>query len=256
MILDYLKYLFLAKNEHSLHSPFLFDFYLKILKDSQPESDFLAIEELRKKILSDEREIEITDLGAGSKLNQSNKRKIKDIARNSQKPAKLAQLFYRIIKYYNYQTVLDLGTSLGVTTAYLAKANPKGRVYTFEGCPNTAQIAKDNFIELGVRNVEVIVGDLNNTLQKQLGKIDKIDFAFFDANHRYEPTIEYFEKCLNRVHEDTCFIFDDIYWSDGMKKAWNYIRNHPQVSVSIDIFWVGIVFFRKKQPKQHFVLRF
>lgn len=256
MILDYLKYLFLAGNEHSLHSPFLFEFYLKVLKDSALENDFLAIESLREKLLSDIREVEITDLGAGSKLNQSNKRRIKDIARNSQKPAKLAQLFYRIIKYYDYRTILDLGTSLGVTTAYLAKANLSGKVYTFEGCPNTAQIAKENFSDLGVRNIEIIVGDLNNTLQTQLEKIDKIDFAFFDANHRYEPTIEYFEKCLSKVNDDTCFIFDDIYWSSDMKKAWQYIRNHPQVSVSIDIFWVGIVFFRKKQPKQHFVLRF
>jgi predicted O-methyltransferase YrrM len=256
MIFDYLKYLFVAKNEHSLHSPFLFEFYLKVLKTSTAQNDFLAIEELRRKLLSDQREIEIMDLGAGSKLSQSNKRRIKDIAENSQKPAKLAQLFYRIIRFYDYQIMLDLGTSLGVTTAYLAKANQQGKVYTFEGCPNTAQTAKENFRELGIRNVDIIVGDLNDTLETQLEKIDKIDFAFFDANHRYEPTIDYFEKCLRKMHEDTCFIFDDIYWSEGMKKAWEHIRNHPQVSVSIDIFWVGIVFFRKKQPKQHFVLRF
>jgi predicted O-methyltransferase YrrM len=256
MILDYLKYLFLAKNEHSLHSPFLFEFYLKVLKESVVESDFSAIENLRKKLLSDKREIKITDLGAGSKLNRSNKRKIKDIAKNSRKPPKLAQLFYRIIRYYNYQTILDLGTSLGITTAYLAQANTNGKVYTFEGCPNTAGLAKENFRELGVQNIEIIVGDLNCTLQKALEEIDKIDFAFFDANHRYEPTVDYFEKCLSKVHDDTCFIFDDIYWSEGMKKAWLYIRNHSQVTVSIDIFWVGIVFFRKKQPKQHFVLKF
>ncbi|RFS13906.1 O-methyltransferase [Emticicia sp. C21] len=256
MILDYIKYLFLAKNEHSLHSPFLFEFYLKVLKNSTLENDCLAIEELRKKLLSDEREIEITDLGAGSKLNQSNNRKIKEIAKNSQKPAKLAQLFYRIIKFYNYHTILDLGTSLGVTTAYLAKANKEGKVFTFEGCPNTAQVAEENFTELGIHNVEVIVGDLNDTLQERLKMTDKIDFAFFDANHRYQPTVDYFEKCLSKIHEDGCFIFDDIYWSEGMKKAWDHIKSHPQVTISIDIFWVGIIFFRKKQPKQHFILRF
>jgi len=256
MILDYLKYLFLAGNEHSLHSPFLFEFYLKVLKDSVPQNVYLQIETLRKKLLKDEREITITDFGAGSKLNQSNSRKIKDVAKNSQKPARLAQLFYRIIKYYNYQTILDLGTSLGVTTAYLAKANQQSKVYTFEGCPNTAQIATENFKDLDIINIETIVGDLNQTLAQQLNKIDKIDFAFFDANHRYEPTIDYFEKCLSKIHDDTCFIFDDIYWSEDMKKAWNYIKNHEQVVVTIDIFWIGIVFFRKKQPKQHFVLRF
>ena len=256
MILDYLKYLFRAGNEHSLHSPFLFEFYLKVLKDSAPQNDYLQIEALRKKLLADEREIAITDFGAGSKLNQSNKRKVKDIAKNSQKSARLAQLFYRIIKYYNYQTILDLGTSLGVTTAYLAKANPQAKVYTFEGCPNTAHLATENFKDLGIGNIETIVGDLNQTLAQQLNKIDKIDFAFFDANHRYEPTIDYFEKCLSKIHDDTCFIFDDIYWSEDMKKAWEFIKNHEQVVVTIDIFWVGIVFFRKKQPKQHFVLRF
>lgn len=256
MILDYLKYLFLAKNEHSLHSPFLFEFYLKVLKGHTSENDCLAIEILRDNLLSDEREIEITDLGAGSKFKQSNRRKIKDIAKNAQKSTRLAQLFYRIIKYYNYQNILDLGTSLGITTAYLAKASPNGKVYTFEGCPSTVLIAKENLGKLDIRNVEIIKGNLNNTLQQQLDKMATIDFVFFDANHRYEPTIDYFERCLGKVHEDTCFIFDDIYWSDEMKKSWNYINNHPQVTVSIDIFWLGIVFFRKKQPKQHFVLKF
>lgn len=256
MILDYLKYLFLAKNEHSLHSPFLFEFYLKVLKNTSTENDFSEIEALRKSLLADEREIEIVDLGAGSKLSRSNRRSIKEIAKNSQKPARLAQLFYRIIQYYNYRSILDLGTSLGITTAYLAKANPNGKVYSFEGCPNTAQLAKENFKKLNLHNIDLIVGDLNNTLQTQLDRIEKIDFAFFDANHQYEPAIDYFEKCLGKVHDDTCFIFDDIYWSHGMKKAWDYIKSHPQVIVSIDIFWVGIVFFRKKQPKQHFVLRF
>lgn len=256
MIPDFIKYLFQAKNEHSLHSPFLFDFYLKVLKGSTVENDFLAIEELRKKMLSDEREIEITDFGAGSKISRSNRRRIRDIARNSQKSARLAQLFYRVIRYYNYHTILDLGTSLGITTAYIAKANQAGKVYTFEGCPATATIAQENFSQLNLTNTELIIGNLNDTLPEQLKKIEKIDFAFFDANHQYEPTIAYFEQCLAKSVDESCFIFDDIYWSDGMKKAWDYIRNHPQVTVSIDIFWVGIVFFRKKQPKQHFVLRF
>ncbi|MBA4849919.1 O-methyltransferase [Emticicia sp. BO119] len=256
MILDYLKYLILAKNEHSLHSPFLFEFYLKVLKGSGSGRSFSEIETLRDNLLRNEQEIEITDFGAGSKLNRSSQRKIKDIAKNSQKPARIAQLFYRIIKYYNYETILDLGTSLGVTTAYLANANTNGKVYTFEGCPNTAQIAMENFGKLGLHNVEIIVGDLYNTLGIQLEKIGKIDFAFFDANHRYEPTVNYFEKCLSKIHEDTCFVFDDIYWSEEMKKAWEHIINQPQVSISIDIFWIGIVFFRKKQQKQHFVLRF
>lgn len=255
MISDYLKYLFQSGNEHSLHSPFLFDFYTKVVKDKQPLPDYAAIEELRKELLKNERAIAITDFGAGSKRTSANERKIKDIARNSQKSPKLAQLFYRIVRHYQYKHIFDLGTSLGLTTAYLAKANPSAQILTFEGCPETAAIATENFKKLHLTNLEIVVGNLDKTLEKELKQVNKIDFAFFDANHRYQPTVSYFEKCLNRVVEDTCFIFDDIYWSDEMKKAWQYIINHPQVTISLDMFWVGIVFFRTKQPKQHFVLR-
>ncbi|PLK42881.1 O-methyltransferase [Emticicia sp. TH156] len=256
MIFDYLKYIFSAGNEHDLHSPFLFDFYTKVLKNSETAEAFKAVEALRKSLLKDERTIEITDFGAGSKINKSNLRRIKDIARNSQKSPKLAQLFFRIIRYFNYNQIFDLGTSLGITTAYLATASSAAKVCTFEGCPQTAAVAIQNFEKLGITNVEIITGDLNETLQNQLQQTNQIDFAFFDANHRYEPTIDYFEKCLAKAHEDTCFVFDDIYWSEGMKKAWDYIKCHPRSTITIDIFYVGIVFFRCKQPKQHFILKF
>ncbi len=256
MIFDYLKYIFSAGNEHDLHSPFLFDFYTKVLKNSETADAFKAVEALRKSLLKDERTIEITDFGAGSKINKSNLRRIKDIARNSQKSPKLAQLFFRIIRYFNYNQIFDLGTSLGITTAYMATASSAAKVYTFEGCPQTAAVASQNFQKLGITNVEIITGDLNETLQNQLQQTNRIDFAFFDANHRYEPTVDYFEKCLAKAHEDTCFVFDDIYWSEGMKKAWEHIKNHPRSTITIDIFYVGIVFFRSKQPKQHFILKF
>ena len=256
MILDYLKYIFRARDEHSLHSPFMFDFYLKVLQNQESAREFEAIEALREGLLKDGREIVITDFGAGSKINKSNLRIIKDIARNSQKSPKLAQLFFKIIRYYNYSQIFDFGTSLGITTAYMASANPDAKIYTFEGCPQTAAIAQETFQKLQNQNVKTVIGDLNETLQVQLAKTNKIDFAFFDANHRYEPTVDYFEKCLAKAHEDSCFIFDDIYWSEGMKQAWEYIRNHPRSTITIDIFHVGIVFFRSKQPKQHFTLKF
>jgi predicted O-methyltransferase YrrM len=165
-------------------------------------------------------------------------------------------LLYRLIQQFNPQTIFDLGTSLGITTIYQAKACEKGRVFTFEGCPTTAQIAKENFKALKCNNIEVIVGNLDETLSKKISEIDQLDFVFFDANHRYEPTVQYFEQCLAKITEDSVFVFDDIHWSEEMHAAWNYILNHPSVMISIDLFYVGLVFFRKNQPKQHFVLRF
>lgn len=256
MILDYIKYLLKAKDAHSLHSPFVFEFYAKVLKDKTHFAEYDEIENLRKQLLSDNRIVNITDFGAGAKTNKSIQRTVEDIAQKSLKKPSLAQLFYRIIKFYEYKNILDLGTSLGLTTAYLAKVDKNIHVNSFEGCAETAKIAQENFDKLALKNVEIIVGNIDETLPEKLQKTEQLDFAFFDANHRYEPTMRYFEQCLIKTHDESCFIFDDIYWSEEMKQAWQSIQNHESVTVSIDLFWVGIVFFRKKQPKQHFVLKF
>lgn len=256
MILDYIKYLLKAKDEHSLHSPFVFEFYTKVLKEKKHYAEFDEIEILRKQLLSDNRIVNITDFGAGAKTNKNIQRTVEDIAKKSLKKPSLAQLFFRIIKFYKFNNILDLGTSLGITTAYLSKVDKNIKVNSFEGCSETAKIAQKNFDKLSLKNIEIIVGNIDETLPEQLQKIERLDFVFFDANHRYEPTIRYFEQCLTKAHDESCFIFDDIYWSEEMKQAWQTIQNHESVSVSIDLFWVGIVFFRKKQPKQHFVLKF
>lgn len=219
---------------------------------------FAPIQRLRKELRKNRQLITVTDFGAGSKINSSRQRSIGDIARNSQKPARFGRLLFRLVQRFQAKTVIDLGTSLGITTAYLAKASQPfdGRVLTFEGCPETAAIALQNFDQLGLPNVTIVVGNINETLEPQLSTLSSVDFAFFDANHRYEPTVRYFETCLTKIHNDTVFVFDDIHWSDEMEQAWNHVKRHSAVSVTIDLFWVGLVFFRKEQPKQDFILRF
>lgn len=246
-----------AQDEYSLHSPFLFEFYTKVLQPSTPNlANHAAIENLRKQLSQDERLIAITDFGAGSKLNLSTKRTVKDIVKNSQKTPKLGQFLHRIIDFYGYKNIIDLGTSLGLTTAYLSNQNADNQIVSFEGCPETAKIAQQNFDKLALKNVEIIMGNIDETLPKKMQEISNLDFVFFDANHRYEPTIRYFEECLIKSNENSCFVFDDIYWSAEMKQAWQSIKNHPSVTVSLDVFWVGIVFFHQKQAKQDFVLKF
>jgi predicted O-methyltransferase YrrM len=152
MIYDYIKYLFKAKDEYSLHSPFLFEFYTKVVKTQKHNlRNGIAIENLRKQLLKDERTIQITDFGAGSKLNLSNNRKIKDIAKNSQKSAKLGHFLHRIIEFYNYRNIFDLGTSFGLTTAYLSSSSSDNQILSFEGCPETAKIAQENFDVLSLK---------------------------------------------------------------------------------------------------------
>jgi predicted O-methyltransferase YrrM len=257
MIIDFIKHLFFAKDEHSLHSPFVFELYTQVIKtNGECYYAYQNIERLRKELLENSESVFVEDFGAGSKKNKNNKRTIQEIAKNASKNAKIGQMLFRLVNYFQPKTVIDLGTCLGVTTAYLASPIPLGTLYTFEGSDNLMQLAKKHFKMLRLSNIKTIVGNIDNTLPKTLQQIDTIDFAFIDANHRYEPTMRYFEQLLTKSHENTVFVLDDIYWSDEMKKAWKDIREHPKVMISIDLFWVGLIFLRNKQPKQHFVLKF
>jgi len=256
MIKHYFHFLFASKNEHSLHSPFVFELYTKIIKAKTVFPVFLKIENLRKMLLKNRSIIEITDFGAGSRIHKTNQREIRQIAKSAEKNPKFGKLLFRLIQRFKPSTIFDLGTSLGVTTIYESKAYEFSKISTFEGCPATAKLAQDNFDELDCQNIEIIIGNIDETLAQKLAQIKQLDFAFFDANHRYEPTIKYFEMCLKKANEETVFVFDDIHWSAEMHQAWQSIKNHPEVMISIDLFYVGLIFFRKNQPKQNFILRF
>lgn len=206
-------------------------------------------------MLQSRQQLHITDYGAGSKVNHAPVREVRDVAQHSKKSARLGRLFHRLIERFGYQHIFDLGTSLGMSTLYLATGHPQARITTFEGCPQTAEVARQNFEQYGANNIQIIVGNLDQTLPDKVALTPKIDFAFFDANHRYEPTLRYFETCLAKAHNDSLFVFDDIHWSDEMEAAWTYIKAHPSVSVTIDLWAVGLVFFRQQQPKQDFILR-
>jgi predicted O-methyltransferase YrrM len=255
MIRAAISHYFKANNQHGLHSPFVFDLYKNIIEKDTESPDFEIIENIRSKNRTNEKMIHITDFGAGSVVNASKIRKIKDIAQNSDKAPRLGRLFYRLVQYFDTEYIFDLGTSLGFTTMYLMKAKPTAHIFTFEGCPQTAKVAEQNFVEAGLKSPSVIVGNIDKTLPNTIANVPRLDFAFFDANHRYEPTVRYFETCLSKVHNNSLFIFDDIHWSPDMEAAWEYIKAHPQTTATIDLFAVGLVFFRKQQRKQNFILK-
>jgi predicted O-methyltransferase YrrM len=174
---------------------------------------------------------------------------------SSGKSPRLGQMLFCLVEYIKPQFILELGTSLGITTCYLAKASSEARVYTLEGCGETAEIAGQLFKDLGISNISQITGNINDTLPSCISQMPRLDLVFFDANHAYQPTIHYFHICLSKATEESIFIFDDIHWSSEMQKAWEFIKNDPSVTLTLDLFYMGLVFFRKAQPKQHFILR-
>lgn len=243
-------------NAHGLHSPFVFNLYCFTIHHTGTFLAYDQVEDLRQALLQDNTELDVTDFGAGSVTGATRKRKISNIAFFAAKPPLLGQLIFRLANHFKPLTILELGTSLGLTTSYLGLARKTAQLYTFEGCPAIAAQAKKNFQKLGLQNVQVVQGNMDQTLAPAVAKLEQLDFVFFDGNHRLAPTLQYFEICLTKAHEGSVFIFDDIYWSAEMAEAWQKIKQHPQVLLTVDLFYIGLVFFRTNQPKQHFTLRF
>ena len=245
-----------AKTRHGVHSPFVYRLVDEVIYNKNDDKAYADVESIRKELLVDDHTITVLDLGAGSHVNNNRQKKISDIAAHALKSPKLAQLLYRITTDLQPKNIIELGTCLGVTTIYLQKAAPDSKVYTLEGSPETAEVAKRVFTKAGLNNIELITGNFDNTLPGIINSLDKVDFMFVDGNHQKDATLGYFEWCLPKVHENTLLIFDDIYWSEGMKEAWAQIKAHPRVIVTVDLFWIGLVFFRKGQEKEDFKIRF
>ncbi|MDN3654474.1 class I SAM-dependent methyltransferase [Ferruginibacter paludis] len=255
----YLRYYLTASNGqgHGIHSPFVFDFITQVLTDKKTYNCYREIEAIRKQLKQNNTVIEVEDFGAGSGKIKSNQRVVKAIASSSLKQPKYAQLLFRMVQYYKPKLVLELGTSLGVTTAYLANGNVAANVYTCEGATQIAAIAQHHFNDLSIKNISIITGDFATTLTSLLQTTGTIDFAFIDGNHRKEPTLQYFQQLLEHSDNNTILVFDDIHWSAGMEEAWAAIQHHPAVTLTIDLFFIGIVCLNKDiKASQHFVIKY
>jgi predicted O-methyltransferase YrrM len=255
----YLSYYWHASNGkgHGVHSPFVFNFINKVLNDRSVDPSFIKIEKERTRLLKDTSVIEVNDFGAGSAVIPYKNRVVKNIASSSLKNKKFARLFYRMVKYYKPKTIIDIGTSFGTTTAYLATAQPSSKVFTLEGSENIAAIAAKTFSNLELKNVHLIKANFDEQLPALLQTIDDIDFCLVDGNHSEYPTLQYFDWLLKKTHPNSIIIFDDIHWSEGMEQAWARIKANPEVRLSIDLFFAGVVFFKEDfKHKQHFTLRF
>lgn len=255
----YLHYYITAANSrgHGIHSPFVFDFISNVLNDKREFYAFSSIETMRQHLLHSDDIIEVRDYGAGSSVMQHQARKISDIAKWSLKSRKYAQLLFRIVNYYQLKTIVELGTSLGITTAYLASANRNATVYSLEGADTLAERAQAYFNKSGLQNIQLIKGNFDTTFLPALRKINKVDLAFIDGNHRKEPTLRYFNQLLPYLHNNSIVIFDDIHWSREMEEAWESIKLVDNVTCSIDLFFIGIVFFSSDfKVKQNFRIRF
>ncbi len=255
IIKSYLNFLWNSKNEHGVHSPFVFDLVTKCFYDTKKYTEYSILKEYRKSLLKNKNYIEVTDFGAGSKVFRSNKRQISKIAQTAGISQKRAELLFRITKYFKPDSILELGTSLGLATSALALGNPKAKIKTLEGCQNTIHQCQLQLQKFNINTVECINTEFSSYLKNFQLPTSNFQLIYFDGNHSKQSTLNYFELLLPTISNESVWILDDIHWSLEMEEAWEIIKNHPRVTVSIDTFQWGIVFFRIEQEKEHFVIR-
>jgi len=250
----FLKFYRQSDTVYGIHSPFVYEFAKSVLEDRRHYYAFSMIEPLRQMLLLNYEEIEVEDFGAGSKKNNQSRRKVNEIAKTALSPPFQTRMLFRIVNYLKPKTLLELGTSLGISALHQITASQNGKLYTLEGSHNIALQAKKVFYSYeDPVNIELIHGKFEDTLPDVLQSIESLDYAFIDGDHRKEATLTNFEKCLEYSHNESVFVFDVIYWSEGMMEAWEIIKKHPKVTMTIDLFFFGIVFLKKEfVVKQHY----
>ncbi len=245
-----------------MHSPFVFSLVTKCFYEKKKYPEYAILKDYRNSLLQNKKTIEVTDFGAGSRVFKSNTRAINQIAKNAGISSKRAELLFRIVNYFQPENILEIGTSLGLATTALALGNKKAKIISLEGCPNTINQCQWQLQKFNINNVECINTEFTNhlktyNLQPTTDNLQPTTYnlIYFDGNHSKKATLEYFELLLPSITNDSVWIFDDIHWSKDMEEAWEIIKNHPKVTVTIDTFQWGIVFFRSEQEKEHFVIR-
>jgi len=251
---SFISFLFKSTNQHGVHSPFVYDLVTKCFYKKTNSTKIREVNNAKHWLNSYKKIIQVTDFGSGSKVFKGNQRKVSTITKIAGITNKKANLLLRLLAYFNPTTILEIGTSVGLGTITLSIGSPNAKIETLEGCVNTAAIAQELFDRFEYKNIHLTVGKFDETLKSVICN-KSFDLIYFDGNHQKEATLHYFNICLKTVHNNSIFIFDDIHWSSEMQEAWSEIKKHPKVTVTINTYFWGIVFFREEQAKQHFIIR-
>jgi len=260
-IQSYLHFIWNSKNQHGVHSPFVFDLVTNCFYDKSHYDDYQLIKDYKSSLLENKNKIEVTDFGAGSKVFKSNTRRIDQIAKNAGITTKRAKLLFRIVQYFQPEVVMEIGTSLGIATYAMALGNVNSKIISLEGCRETSMIAQQHFLKSfnleRLKNIDFVVSEFSEYLKVDASHFpaENWNLVYFDGNHTKAATLKYFDALLPTISSKTIWIFDDIHWSPEMEEAWEIIKSHPKVTVTIDTFQWGIVFFRPEQEKEHFTIR-
>jgi predicted O-methyltransferase YrrM len=256
LLIKYIVYIARRRGRkgHGIHSPFVYSLNTDVLNNKNGFEEYKRLKCYRRSILKNKSEIIVADSGAGSRIFLSERRAVCDILKVSASSLKTGKLLFRLAHHFKPETTVELGTSLGFGTLSLAAGSPEGKVYSLEACPGQLEIAKEQLDSCGVQNVELLEGEFRSILPGLIRNVERLDLVYFDGDHRKESLLWQFNLCMGKRHEGSVFIVGDINWSAEMEEAWNLIRKSPEVSLSIDLFDCGLLFFRKGMARQHYIM--
>jgi len=248
---DYLQFRLAAKSRFSIHSPFLFELVNDVFRDKRDFYAFRDIENIRHGLLADSRVVQEEHYGEQSKTLPAHSRAVREIARVTALPDAYGKLLFRLVNHLRPANLLELGTGLGVSTLYLSAAATSAPFITLEASSSLAVIAKENFQKLQLHNIRLLQGKFSDTLPQALNELKELHFVFIDGDHRKEAVINNVHQLLPHLANNATIVVDDIYWSQEMKEAWNELIRLPQATLSVDLFRMGVLFFREGVVKQH-----
>lgn len=252
---QWLRYYFGAKTIYNLHSTFETQAAQVMLEDRRNFYVFSFAKMLRGQLTSNALVVEYDDLGAPSMAMSGKKRSLGKIARHTAVNPETGKRLFRLVQWLKPQTMLELGAGLGVSTLYQAAAARNSIFIALEGQTALAARTAQHIREYGFDKVTVRAGLFKDTLPEALRSLQKLDYLFIDGDHRYEAVKANFYSCQPFFTENAVVVIADIHWSEGMLKAWHELRQSKGVSLSIDLYDIGILFFRNGQKQaQHLAL--
>ena len=254
----YFWYLLTARHRwgYGLHSPFMYDFCRQVLWRSNREALFRVRSRVRA-LKKDTRMVACPDdPGAGSAVLSSDGEPVGRIVGRSSVSYKYGKVLYAAARVFNPSTILELGASVGISTMYLCEGAPQADVYTIEACREKLAVCRENARLLGHDHLHPVQGSFAKVVPGLLRGISSPDIVFIDGDHRKDKVLEYFEQIVPHLQHDSLVIFDDIHWSKEMTRAWEILTTHPGVKVSVDLFRVGILLFRRELSPQRFKIAY
>ncbi len=238
-----------------VHPPFAFKFISEVIFGDKI-SGLDGIEDLRKSLSGNEELLEISDHGAGSRLATGEKRSVQKLVKQTAVSRRKGELLARISAFLDFPVILELGTGTGISSLYLAMGSPRSTLFSCEGSPAIGELAKRNVNELGNKNINISVDTFMSWLPGILRQQGDDLLVFLDGDHRGEKLLRYCDMIMASKQQKTVLVLDDIHWSEDMYHAWRTLIDREGISLSLELFNLGIIFLGFKVQKEHFNIRF